>query len=351
MNKSDVIKIGSGYVLIVDDNPHNLQVLGKVLRENKYRVEFSTNGEGALEWLNRKPFDLILLDINMPGMNGFEVCKEIRSNPSLNKTPVIFLSADTDRESILKGFEMGAQDYITKPFDARELLSRVKTHLTLKESLEELENQNNILEAKVEERTRQLKEANENLNLLNLKLLDLDKAKSEFLRLVSHEIRTPLNGIVGPIELLKESEAAREVGELIEILDLSVKRLEKFSLNALLITRLKTNQNEIKTDPVSLENVINELLDDKAQKLQNHGLTYKLSYQSGSPVIKGESELVKVCIGNLIDNTLSFVPENGFFEFSIFDEGEFTVCRYKDNGPGFITNIDRKSTRLNSSHH
>jgi two-component system, sensor histidine kinase and response regulator len=340
MNKSDVIKIGSGSVLIVDDNPHNLQVLGKVLRENKYRVEFSTNGEGALEWLNRKPFDLILLDINMPGMNGFEVCKEIRSNPSLNKTPVIFLSADTDRESILKGFEMGAQDYITKPFDARELLSRVKTHLTLKESLEELENQNNILEAKVEERTRQLKEANENLNLLNLKLLDLDKAKSEFLRLVSHEIRTPLNGIVGPIELLKESEAAREVGELIEILDLSVKRLEKFSLNALLITRLKTNQNEIKTDPVSLENVINELLDDKAQKFQNHGLTYKLSYQSGSPVITGESELVKVCIGNLIDNTLSFVPENGFFEFSIFDEGEFTVCRYKDNGPGFITNIE-----------
>jgi len=78
----------------------------------------------------------ILLDINMPGMNGFEVCRKIRSNPELNNVHGIFLSADTDRESILKGFDFGAQDYVTKPFDSRELLARVRTHLALKDSLE-----------------------------------------------------------------------------------------------------------------------------------------------------------------------------------------------------------------------
>lgn len=339
MNKSDFIKTEAGSVLIVDDNPHNLQVLGKLLKENNYRIEFATNGEGALEWISKRPFDLILLDINMPGMNGFEVCLKIRSNPSFNNTPVIFLSADIDRESILKGFELGAQDYVTKPFDARELLSRVKTHLTLKESLEKLENQNIILEAKVAERTRQVEEANEQLSLLNLKLLGLDKAKTEFLRLVSHEIRTPLNGIIGPVELLKESEASRELGELIEILDLSVKRLEKFSLNALLITQLKTKQTDIKRDPVSLTEIINELLEDKAKQFHNHGLTHKFFNESINAVIGGEPEMVKICFGNILDNTLLFVPENGMFEIRIYDNDEYTVCEYTDNGPGFNNNV------------
>ena len=209
MTNQDIIQLFSPAILIVDDNPHNIQVLGKLLQENRYEIEFATNGEAALEWLNTRQFDLILLDINMPGMNGFEVCRKIRSNPDMNNVPVIFLSADTERESILKGFELGAQDYITKPFDSRELLVRVRTHLVLKDSLEKLEKLNRSLEEKVTERTHQLKEANVNLEALNLKLLDLDKAKSDFLNLISHEIRTPLNGIIGPLELLKDTVSYR----------------------------------------------------------------------------------------------------------------------------------------------
>ena len=177
-------------ILIVDDNPQNLQVLGKQLQGENYEIEFAINGPAALDWLSIKKFDLILLDINMPGMSGFDVCREIRLHSEMNNIPIIFLSADTDRDSILRGFELGAQDYITKPFDSRELIVRVKTHLALKNSLEKLEQLNITLEEKVLERTIQLKEANEKLEKFNLKLLDLDKAKSEFLGLISHEIRT-----------------------------------------------------------------------------------------------------------------------------------------------------------------
>ncbi|MBK9391997.1 MAG: hybrid sensor histidine kinase/response regulator [Bacteroidetes bacterium] len=342
VNKSDFNDPVSAYILIVDDNPQNLQVLGKLLIENKYRIEFAINGEGALEWISKIPFDLILLDINMPGMNGFEVCIKIRSNPSFRNIPVIFISAETDRESILKGFELGAQDYVVKPFDARELLSRIQTHLTLKDSLEKLESQNLILDAKVAERTLQLREANEQLNHLNLKLLDLDKAKTEFLRLVSHEIRTPLNGIIGPVELLKESEASREIGELIDILDSSVKRLEKFSLNALLITRLNTKQTDIKIDPVSLEGVLSELIEEKAEVIHKHGLSIKYINESKKGSILGETELVKICIGNILDNTLLFVPENGIVEILIYDEDNYVVCNFVDNGPGFNTEEQSK---------
>jgi len=139
MTNQEISQSYESAILIVDDNPQNLQVLGKILQENGYEIEFAINGEVALVWLKKRQFDLILLDINMPGMNGFEVCRKIRSTPEMNNVPVIFLSAETERESILKGFEIGAQDYITKPFDSRELLARVRTHLALKNSLEKLE--------------------------------------------------------------------------------------------------------------------------------------------------------------------------------------------------------------------
>lgn len=335
MNESILEKSKAEYILIIDDNPHNLQVLGKLLIENGYRSEFATNGEGALEWISKRLFDLILLDINMPGMNGFEVCIKIRSNCNFDKTPIIFLSAETDRESILKGFELGAQDYVTKPFDARELLSRVKTHLSLKCSLEKLENQNLILEAKVTERTAQLNDANEQLNHLNLKLLELDKAKSEFLRLVSHEIRTPLNGIIGPIELLKESEASRELGELIEILDLSVKRLEKFSLNALLITRLQTKQTYLNKQLFSPAEIIYELIAIRNEIIDKKALSMTMFKKSEDLNINGETELIKICFENILDNSIEHVPDNGNITVDIYNADDFIICEFTDNGPGF----------------
>ena len=340
MNNNGFSKSDPQSVLIVDDNPQNLQVLGKLLKENNYKIEFATNGNAALEWINKKSFDIILLDVNMPGMNGFETCTKIRSDHSFDNIPIIFLSADFERDSILKGFELGAQDYITKPYDSRELLSRVKNHLILKESLEKLANHNTILEATVAERTAQLREAVVQLEALNLKLLDLDKMKSEFLYLISHEIRTPLNGIIGPMELLKETKAAREVAELIEILDLSVKRLEKFSLNALLITRLKTNQSNIGNETVSVEKIIRTLLDENSEKIKNHSLSVSYDNNSTNSDITGESELIKICIGNILDNAISFSPDNGTVEIQLYDQDSYVVCRLKDNGPGFENKDD-----------
>jgi two-component system sensor histidine kinase/response regulator len=136
INSMEINNLQAPVILIVDDNPENLQVLGKLLKDEKYEVEFAIDGESALGWIKEKQFDLLLLDINMPGMTGFEVCKTIRSDPKMNKLPIIFLSAESERDSILKGFDLGGQDYITKPFDGRELIVRAKTHITLKRTRE-----------------------------------------------------------------------------------------------------------------------------------------------------------------------------------------------------------------------
>ncbi len=125
-------------ILVVDDNPKNLQVLGGVLKNKGMNVEFATNGNAALSWLDKKSFDLILLDIMMPVMDGYEVCSIVKSNPLVSDIPVIFITAKTDTESIIQGFKSGGVDYITKPFIPDELIARVISQVNIKKSKEKI---------------------------------------------------------------------------------------------------------------------------------------------------------------------------------------------------------------------
>jgi phosphoserine phosphatase RsbU/P len=140
-------------VLIVDDNVKNLQVLGGLLQNEGLNVEFALDGMSALKWLKKKYFDLILLDIMMPGMDGYEVCSIIKQDPDISHIPIIFITANTDSESIVKGFGKGAVDYITKPFIQSELIARVKTQLKIKISQEQ-----------VIHYLREIEEKNQNIN-------------------------------------------------------------------------------------------------------------------------------------------------------------------------------------------
>jgi len=208
-------------ILIVDDNPKNLQVLATTLKQQNYEVEFAVDGNTALEWLSSNDFDLILLDIMMPGMNGFEVCKAIRED--LRKdTPIIFLTAETEKESIVKGFSLGAQDFITKPFNTAELLARVKTHLDLKYNKEQLEILNQSLEEKVTERTREL-------NISNQKLMEFDRNKTVFLQILSKELNLPLNEVRGTVQVFKSKSIPEDLKNLVNLLDQNVSKFELLS--------------------------------------------------------------------------------------------------------------------------
>jgi phosphoserine phosphatase RsbU/P len=125
-------------VLVVDDNPKNLQILGGLLQKEGIEVEFALDGDTALCWMSKKSFDLVLLDIMMPVMDGFEVCSIIKENPAYKDIPIIFITAKTDSESIIKGFEKGGIDYITKPFIPSELIARVRSQVSIKKSKEKI---------------------------------------------------------------------------------------------------------------------------------------------------------------------------------------------------------------------
>jgi len=196
-------------ILVVDDTQQNVQVLSQMLRDAGYSVMAAFNGKDALKMLERREPDLILMDVMMPEMDGFETTRQLKSVPRWNEIPVIFLSALSDTESKLRAFESGGVDYITKPFQQQEVLARMELHLSLRE-----------LQHEKEAYIHQLQEKQEHLQKLN-------NEKDEVLSVLSHDMRNPLGGIIGIVDLLRSEpvDSPEELETMLELVDVSAKRL------------------------------------------------------------------------------------------------------------------------------
>ncbi len=156
-------------ILIVDDISKNIQVVGNILKRVGYSLSFATSGAQALDMVLSEPFDLILLDIMMPEMDGYEVCARLKERPETREVPVIFLTARTALDDITRGFRAGAVDYVTKPFNSEELLARVQTHLGLKSSADAIRRKNKELSdsnAELENVNAQLRQALQEIKTL-----------------------------------------------------------------------------------------------------------------------------------------------------------------------------------------
>tara|TARA_R110000787_G_scaffold71771_1_gene159763 strand:- start:14817 stop:15959 length:1143 start_codon:yes stop_codon:yes gene_type:complete len=316
-------------ILIVDDNDKNIQVIANLLSENNYNVDYALNGPDGLSLIKSQNFDLILLDIMMPNMDGYEVCKRIREDETIKEIPVIFLTAKTDIESIKKAFNYGGLDYISKPFNGDELLARVKTHVELKTIKEELRNVNEGLEKKVLERTTELDKANK-------KLLGIDKAKSQFIKIISHEIRTPLNGIIGGLSLLKDSGLTEETTSLFNILDLSAKRLEAFSKKALDISLFSSYSKEmLKLKKTNINDLISSIINRKEWSRNGKEINFIKAFNTNMKVISIDSKYFKKCLYNIIHNAIKFSPNKGQIIITSIEKDNQLIINIKDEGIGF----------------
>ena len=178
-------------ILIVDDIPKNIQLLGNILSNHGYNIAVATNGKQALTIIEKKLPDLVLLDVMMPEIDGFEVCQRIKDNPASREIPVIFLTAKHEVEDKIRGFEVGGSDYVTKPFETAEVIARVRTHLQLKNALDTIHQYNQQLERIVDERTEALIRA------------ERHAAFSMLIQGIVHNLRNPLNAISGSIQLIE----------------------------------------------------------------------------------------------------------------------------------------------------
>ncbi len=182
-------------ILVVDDTPANVELLVRMLARRGYAPQAASSGAEALAAAHNAPPDLILLDINMPGMDGFEVCQRLKSDPALRDIPVLFISAQHESSDKVRAFELGAVDYVTKPFQLAEVFARVETHLKLSQLQRELTGYNLHLEKMVLQRTQELETS-------YARVQELSRLQGEFLSMISHEMRTPAHGLLGVGDLL-----------------------------------------------------------------------------------------------------------------------------------------------------
>jgi len=315
-------------ILIVDDISKNIQILGNILSQKDYDVAYAQSGEEALKLCENQQFDLILLDIMMPGMDGYEVCKKLKKQEHTTDIPIIFLTAKAEMDSIIKGFEVGGQEYITKPFNSLELLARVQTHLLLQSQKKELVKVNNNLEDMVAARTTDLNEANKRLS-------QLDQAKTNFLALISHEMRTPLNGIIGLTQLLEQTDIDTSQKEYLNFLTEASSRLVKFSEIALLITRLKIDKYNPDILPVSLIHLITTAIDQFKGVFPNSTIRINFTPPEKKLLVMADSDLAVIGIGMILENTNQFAGSGALLEIKIVEKEAFVEIHFNDNGPGF----------------
>jgi signal transduction histidine kinase len=231
-------------VLVVDDNRLNIDLLVDVLKDD-YKLLVALNGITALDILHNVLPDIILLDIMMPEMDGYEVCRRLKSDERTSQVPVIFITAKSQSEDEAKGLALGAVDYITKPVNPAIVQARIKTHLALY-------NQNRVLEEKVRKRILELEKSKEKAD-------EASRAKSAFLANISHELRTPLNHILGLSSLLLEIDTDPERLELIRPLHDGAAQLAGLFDQLLDLTMLESDAVRIESKFFDFPKVLSRL--------------------------------------------------------------------------------------------
>ena len=291
-------------IMIVDDNPANLRLLEDMLLQQGHEVRSFPRGRLALAAALKNPPDLILLDINMPEMNGYEVCEQLKSTGELSAIPVIFLSALNETQDKVKAFQAGAVDYISKPFQFEEVHARVETHLKLHELQRALTLQNEQLEATVALRTRELAEANQRLTIL-------DRSKNAFLNLISHEFRTPLNGVLGVSEIILDGlDSTAEHNELREMFKESRLRIISILDDALLLTQIDVSSDRFRSAPVSLSAALNRAIGKTSEFAESRRV--KLQPPSADlGLVRGDEDLLVRALYSLLETSVKFSQEGG----------------------------------------
>ena len=318
-------------ILIIDDVPKNIQVISNILKKEGYEISFALNGEQGLKNVAFKAPDLILLDISMPGMDGFEFCKELKKEDKYNSIPIIFLTARTDMNDVVKGLEYGAVDYITKPFNAQELTSRISTHLELKHSRDIILEQN-------EKILQQNKELNE-----------LNATKDKFFSIIAHDLKNPFYILVGYSKILLDDFVNLPPNQIKSFLDIIYKTSQNGSeLLENLLHWSRAQRGLIKCNPTKLK--LTSSIQFTYDLLISFAKSKQLSMTIHAPddlCAYADKQMVNTVIRNLLSNAIKFTPRNGRIDIYAQSSGEdFVEIKISDTGEGISANNMGKLFRL-----
>lgn len=298
-------------VLIVDDQTRNIQVVGSTLVAAGYEVLPATSGEQALQRLHAKLPDLILLDILMPKMDGFEVCRQLQENPEFSEIPIIFLSAADEKDVIIRALEAGGVDYITKPFNKAELLLRVRTHVELKEARD--------------------------------RLRELLQMREEFLGILAHDLKNPLTAIRFSAQLMMErsSEVPPQFQKLTASILEGSNHMFEF-IDQFLADKARDNVLlSVDLHPIDLVRSTEGVLERHKASAARKQIRLNFTKPDKPIMIQADANALAQVIDNLLSNAIKFSPEGKPVNLEIGMQENTAALIVEDEGPGF-TEADKK---------
>jgi len=325
-------------ILIVDDQESNVYILEFFLSSQGYtNIKTTTDPRQVVRLFASSKPDLVLLDLMMPYLSGFEVMEQLKSLIAANTyLPILVLTADTTTESKQRALSGGASDFLTKPFDLTEVGLRIHNLLYTCYLQQQLQNQNEVLEGKVNERTAELIE--KNLELINAKekAEASDRLKTSFINNISHEIRTPLNGILGFGQILADAKLSDEEKDLyLQMLNESSLRIINTVTSIMDISLLSSGNQEVFVKEILLKPGILDVIEKYADTVKKKQLSLAFHEPEINEDFKiyTDVELLKKVIHQLIDNALKFTPQ-GSVDVGYEINGKFLHFFVKDNGIG-----------------
>ena len=299
-------------VLVVDDIPKNLQVVGTMLRNAGYAVMPATSGARALEGVRVQLPDLILLDLMMPEMDGLEVCRRLKADPLTQEIPIMFLTASNEMEHLVKGFEGGAVDYVTKPFNAPELLARVRTHLELKHA------------------RQQLREINEE--------------KNEFMGIAAHDLRNPLGAVKGYAELiLEEPEMPRsDLQDSAQRIREATARMLEMVQNLLDANRIERGEMKLHLMPTDLGQLISAVIEAQRPRAAAKQQQLHLQNEAAGVRVDVDPNVTVQILENLVSNAVKYSPPGKNIFARLKHETSSVRIEVQDEGPGLSAEDQKK---------
>ena len=308
MRESPSPDLSSPSILVVDDTPANLQMLADMLKRRGYRARPVPSGRLALQAAKADPPDLILLDVNMPEMDGYEVCAELKKDQVLAAIPVIFISAYGETADKMRAFSAGGLDYITKPFHVEEVEARVAIHLQLRRQQRELEN-------------------------LLAKQRELEDMRDSMVHMIVHDLRAPLTAVFNYLDLVREQEAGFISPDSMQNLDLAMKasRWMVQMVNVLLdASKIESGQMLLRITECDVGDVVADAIDAIRSLADEKNVLYQTTHLRAAV----DRDAIARVVQNLVTNAVKLTPPGGDVRVSVHSKDETLRVQVTDNGPG-----------------
>ncbi|HKT74376.1 MAG TPA: response regulator [Steroidobacteraceae bacterium] len=308
-------------ILIVDDLPEKLLVYGTLLDDLDAQIVEAHSGEEALKCILEDEFAVILLDVNMPSMDGLETANLIRGHRNGRHTPIIFITSYADEMQTARGYELGAVDYILSPVVAPALRTKVRVFVELYEARAALSRANQELESRVKERTAELEE--------------LSRLKDEFLATMSHELRTPLNAIFGWITLLRTRRLDETTQErALETIERNARAQRRLIEDLLDVSRIVTGKVALEMLPADPRRVVEAALETMHPAAQAKGVTIDSNLDKAVGSVRGDFARLQQIVCNLLSNAIKFTPAGGKIEVRLARRNDQVEISVLDSGQG-----------------